>query len=48
MDLLRARSLASAVESLVRTKSHFPEVDMVKVEEGPDAAKDLGAIEAEV
>jgi hypothetical protein len=35
-------------ESLVRVKSHFSEVDMVKVGEGPDETKDLKVIEAEV
>jgi hypothetical protein len=35
-------------ESLVRVKSHHPEVDMVKVGEGPDTTKDLKAIEEEV
>jgi hypothetical protein len=45
VDLLRATSLTGATESLVRLKSHFPEVDMVKVEEGPDITKDLQVVE---
>lgn len=48
IDLLRATSLTLAMESLVRVKSHFPEVDMVKVWEGPDEVKHLGAIEVVV
>jgi hypothetical protein len=45
VDLLRATSLTAATESLVRLKSHFPEVDMVKIEEGPDITKDLQVVE---
>jgi hypothetical protein len=44
VDLLRATNLTAVVESLVRMNLHFPEVDMVKVEEGSDATKDLRAI----
>jgi hypothetical protein len=46
--LLRVTSLTTAMESLVRVKSHFPEVDMVKVGEGLDVSKDLKAVEPEV
>jgi hypothetical protein len=45
VDLLRATRLTAATESLVRLKSHFPEVDMVKVEEVPDITKDLQVVE---
>jgi hypothetical protein len=48
VGLLRVTSLTASTELLVRVKLHFPKVDMVKVREGPDAMKDLRAIEEEV
>jgi hypothetical protein len=48
VDLLRVTILIAVKESLVRVKSHFPEVDMVKVGEGPDTTKDLHVVEEEV
>jgi hypothetical protein len=42
MDLLRATSLMLVVESLVWVKSHFPEVDMVKVSGRPRCSKRPG------
>jgi hypothetical protein len=41
-------SLTAVTESQVRVKSHFPEVDMVKVGEGANATKDLQVVEEEV
>jgi hypothetical protein len=32
----------------MRVKSHFAEVDMVKIGEGPDAVKDLKVVKEEV
>jgi hypothetical protein len=46
--LLKATSLAAATDALVRVKSHYPEVDMVKVKGGADTSKDLKALELEV
>jgi hypothetical protein len=40
--------LAVATNALVRVKSHYPDVDMVKVKGGADAKKDLKALELEV
>lgn len=48
VDLLKATSLTAAIETLVRVKSHHPDVDTVKVGEGPDATKDLKIVELEV
>jgi hypothetical protein len=48
LDPLKATSLPAATEVLVRVKSHHPEVDMVKAEEGSDTTKDLKALELEV
>jgi hypothetical protein len=48
VDSLRVMSLTATTESLVRVKSHHPEVDMVKVGEGPDVTKDLKVVEDEV
>jgi chromosome segregation ATPase len=48
LDLLKATSLAAAMEVLVRLKSHCPEVDMIKVREGSYTTKDLKALELEV
>jgi chromosome segregation ATPase len=47
VNLLKATSLTAATESLMRVKSHHPDVDMVKVGEGPDATKDLRVVEEE-
>jgi hypothetical protein len=46
--LLKATSLAAATETLVRVKSHYPDVNMVKVGESSDTMKDLKALELEV
>jgi hypothetical protein len=43
LDLLKAASLAAATETLVRVKSHYPDVNMVKVGESSDTMKDLKA-----
>jgi hypothetical protein len=48
LTLLKATSLAAATDALVRVKSHYPDVDMVKVKGGADAMKDLKALELEV
>jgi coenzyme F420-reducing hydrogenase gamma subunit len=48
LTLLRAMSLAAASDALVRVKSHYPDVDMAKVEGGADTTKDLQALELEV
>jgi hypothetical protein len=48
VDLLKAKTLTAATELLVQQKSHHPEVDMVKVGEGPDATKDLKVVEDEI
>jgi hypothetical protein len=45
LPLLKAASLAAATDALVRVKSHSPDVDMAKVKAGPDAEKDLAALE---
>jgi hypothetical protein len=46
--LLKATSLAATTDALVRVKSYYPDVDMAKVKVGPDAEKDLAALELEV
>jgi hypothetical protein len=48
LTLLKAASLAAAIDALVRVKSHYPDIDMAKVKAGPDAKKDLTALELEV
>jgi hypothetical protein len=48
LTLLKAVSLAAATDALVRIKSHYPDIDMAKVKAGPDAEKDLAALELEV
>jgi hypothetical protein len=48
LTLLKAASLAAATDALVRVKSHYPDVDMAKVKAGPDAEKDLAALELEL
>jgi hypothetical protein len=48
LTLLKAVSLAAATDALVRVKSHYPDIDMAKVKAGPDAEKDLAALELEV
>jgi hypothetical protein len=48
LKLLKVTSLAAATNALVRVKSHNPDVDMDKVKGGPDAEKDLAALELEV
>jgi hypothetical protein len=46
--LLRATSLLVAIDALVRVKSHYPDVDIIKVKGGDDATKELKALELEV
>jgi hypothetical protein len=48
LDLLKATSLAATTEALVQVKSHYPDVDMVKVGESSDTTKDLKSLELEV
>jgi hypothetical protein len=48
LTLLKATSLAASMDTLVRVKSHYPDVVMAKVKAGPDAEKDLAALELEV
>jgi hypothetical protein len=48
LTLLRATSLAAAIDALVRVKSHYPDVNMAKVKGGADTTKDLKALELEV
>jgi hypothetical protein len=48
LDLLKATSLEVATEVLVRVKSHYPDIDMVKVGGGSDMTKDLKVLELEV
>jgi chromosome segregation ATPase len=48
LTLLKATSLAAAIDTPVRVKSHYPDVDMAKVKGGADVEKDLAALELEV
>jgi hypothetical protein len=48
LTLLKLTSLAAATDALVRVKSHYHDVNMAKVKGGPDAEKDLAALELEV
>jgi hypothetical protein len=48
LTLLRASSLAVAIDALVRIKAHYPDVDMAKIKGGADTTKDLQALELEV
>jgi hypothetical protein len=48
LTLLKATSLAAAIDVLVRVKSHNPDVDMAKVKAGADVEKDLATLELEV
>jgi hypothetical protein len=48
LTLLKATSLVAATDTLVRVRSHYPEVDMTKVKGGADTTKDLTALELEV
>jgi hypothetical protein len=48
LTLLKATSLAAAIDALVRVRSHYHEVDMTKVKGGADTTKDLTALELEV
>jgi phosphoglycerate-specific signal transduction histidine kinase len=47
-NLLKASSKTTAVETLVRVKSHYLEVEVAKVEGDPNQEADLKVIEAEV
>jgi hypothetical protein len=46
--LLRSTGFAAATDALLRVKSHYPEVDMAKIEGGGDTTVDLQALELEV
>jgi hypothetical protein len=48
LTLLRATSLVGATNVFVGVKSHYPDIDMVKVKGGTDTTKDLKALELEV
>jgi hypothetical protein len=48
LKLLKATSLATATDALVRVKPYYPNVDMFKVKRGADVEKDLKALELEV
>jgi hypothetical protein len=48
LTLLKATSLAAAIDALVRVRSHYLDVEMAKVKAGPNAEKDLAALELEV
>jgi hypothetical protein len=48
LTLLRATGLAAVTDTLVRVKSHYPEVDMAKIKGGADTTKDLQALELKV
>jgi hypothetical protein len=48
LTLLKVTSLATTTDVLLRVKSHYPDIDMAKVKAGPDAEKDLAALELEV
>jgi chromosome segregation ATPase len=48
LTLLKATSLAAATDTLVRVKSHYPDVDMAKIKGGPDTEKDLATLDLEV
>jgi hypothetical protein len=48
LTLLKATSLAAATDALVRVRSHYPDADMAKVKAGPNAEKDLAALELKV
>jgi chromosome segregation ATPase len=46
--LLKATSLVAATDAFVMVKLHYLDVDMAKVKAGPNAEKDLAALELEV
>jgi hypothetical protein len=48
LTLLRANGLAAATDALVRVKSHYPDVDTVKIKGVADTTRDLQALELEV
>jgi hypothetical protein len=48
LTLLKATSLATTTDALVRVKSHYPDVDMAKVKGGADVEKDFTALELQV
>jgi hypothetical protein len=48
LTLLRANGLAAAADALVRVKSHYPDVDTVKIKGVADTTRDLQALELEV
>ena len=47
-ELLKASGKTAAVGALLRVKSHYPEVEVAKIEAGPNRDADLKALEAEV
>ena len=46
--LLRETNCLATSGALIRVKSHYPEVDMSKIMDGPNTAADLDALEVEV
>jgi hypothetical protein len=48
LTLFKATSLVAVTDALVRVRSHYPDVDMAKVNGGADTTKDLKALELEV
>jgi hypothetical protein len=48
LTLLKAMSLAAATATLVRVKSHYPDLNMAMVMAGANTTKDLRALELEV
>jgi hypothetical protein len=44
LTLLKATSLATGIDALVRVRSHYPDVDMAKVKGGADTTKDLKSL----
>ena len=47
-ELLRETGCLAASGALIRVKSHYPEVNMSKIMDGPNTAADLDALEVEV
>ena len=47
-DLLKSTGKTSVVGALSWVKSHYPEVEVAKIEAGPNRDADLKALEAEV
>ena len=47
-DMLKVSGKTAAIGALLRVKSHYPEVEVAKIEAGPNREANLKAIEAEV